>query len=233
MFTKSKITVISAHPDDWEIGMGQFLLELLKPERSNRVQICVVTDGGAGGHTETRRSEQLAVMCYLKRRFPTSFLGLHKQSYAFADTELKASKELITYLEEVCNGSDLVFTHYAEDSHQDHRSLGVCIRPACRGIANIVYFQSYTALKFEPTLFYEFSKREMEASTGKLHLIKFHESQVRRYKGSNQDLIGDMRALGAYNGFLCKTPLRYAEGFAPWRLALRPKETKPEPRSRR
>jgi LmbE family N-acetylglucosaminyl deacetylase len=220
MFTNSEITIISAHPDDWEIGMGQFLLELLKPERRNRTQICVVTDGGAGGYAEVRRAEQAGVARYLKKRYPKTFNGLHKDSYAFPDTELNASKTLISYLERVCAGSDLVFTHYLDDSHQDHRSLGICIRPACRAIANVLFYQSYTALNFQPSLFFDFTKKQMESQKGKLGLIMFHDSQVQRYKGSNQDLLQDMYALGSYNGFICKTPKRYAEGFVPWKMAL-------------
>jgi len=220
MFTNSKICVISAHPDDWEIGMGQFLIELLNPARANRLEICVVTDGGAGGYTTERKAEQLAVTRSLKRRFPKNFLGLHKDSFAFPDTELTSSKTLITYLERVCNGSDLVFTHYPDDSHQDHRSLGVCIRPACRTIANVVFYQSYTALNFQPSLFFDFTRAQMESAQGKLHLIMLHRSQVQRYKGSNQDLIEDMYSLASYNGFVCKTPKRFAEGFVPWKLSL-------------
>lgn len=220
MFTHSKITIISAHPDDWEIGMGQFLIELLHPARKNRLQICVVTDGGAGGYAEARRAEQAAVARHLKQRFPKTFIGLHKDSYAFPDTELNASKPLITYLEKVSTGSDLVFTHYPDDSHQDHRSLGICIRPACRAIPNVVFYQSYTALNFQPSLFFDFTKQEMESQKGKLKLIMFHNSQVKRYRGSNQDLLQDMYALGSYNGFACKSPKRFAEGFVPWKLAL-------------
>ena len=69
MFTHSKITVISAHPDDWEIGMGQFLLELLNPARNNRLEICVVTEGAAGGFANARKAEQAAVTRSLKKRF--------------------------------------------------------------------------------------------------------------------------------------------------------------------
>jgi LmbE family N-acetylglucosaminyl deacetylase len=220
MFTHSKIVVISAHPDDWEIGMGQFLIELLNPERENHLLLCVVTDGGAGGYSELRRKEQAAVISFLQKRFPTTFLGLHKDSYAFEDTELNPSKTLISYLERVCLGSDLVFTHFPDDSHQDHRALGMCVRPACRFVPNIVFFQSYTALNFSPSLFFEFTKDEMESRDGKLQLITLHQSQVKRYKGSNQDLLQDMYALASYNGFACKTAKRFAEGFVPWRLSL-------------
>ena len=73
---------------------------------------------------------------------------------------------------------------------------------------------------FQPTLFFDFTEAEMIADTGKLGLISFHTSQVERYQGSNQDLHEDMHALAAYNGFLFKTPKRYAEGFVPWKIAL-------------
>jgi LmbE family N-acetylglucosaminyl deacetylase len=218
MFTNSRITIISAHPDDLEMGMGQFLLSLLEPPRRNLISMCVVTDGGAGGFSEIRRKEQAAAVRLLQKRFPKTFLGLHPESYAFEDTELVPSKELISYLEKVASGSDVVFTHFHDDSHQDHRALGVCARPACRHIRNVIFYQSYSAINFEPTLFFDFTKDEMEA--GKLKLILMHKSQVERYSGSNQDVMHDMYALAAYNGFLMKSAKRYAEGFVPWKMAL-------------
>ncbi len=220
MFRNSRITVISAHPDDFEIGMGQFLLELLDPERDNRIEICVVTDGGAGGTLRVRQQEQAAVETNLRARFPRTFVGIHPKSYAFPDTELFPSKALITYLEEVCRDSDIVFTHFPDDTHQDHRALGICIQPACRFVRNVIFYQSYSVRNFQPTMFFDFTEAEMIADTGKLGLISFHTSQVERYQGSNQDLHEDMHALAAYNGFLFKTPKRYAEGFVPWKIAL-------------
>jgi LmbE family N-acetylglucosaminyl deacetylase len=218
MFTNARITIISAHPDDLEIGMGQYLLELLSPKRRNLISLCVVTDGGAGGFAKARRKEQAAAIQYLKKKFPKTFEGLHEESYGFEDTELGQSKTLISYLETVCGKSDVVFIHSPEDSHQDHRALGICARPACRHIRNVLFYQSYTALGFQPSAFFDFTIEEMKA--GKLPLILFHQSQIRRYAGSNQDVIHDMYALAAYNGFLMKTPKRYAEGFIPWKLAL-------------
>ncbi len=220
MFSNSKITIISAHPDDFEIGMGQYLFELLKPARRNNVGICIVTDGSAGGFEDVRRQEQDAVSKYLSDRFPDTFDGIDERSYQFRDTELQPSKPLISYLETVCAKSDVVFTHYPEDSHQDHRALGICARPAFRFHRNVLFYQSYSAINFQPSVFYDFTRADMESEYGKLKLLECHQSQVDRYKGSNQDLSEDMYALGAYNGFLYKTPKRYAEGFSPWRLCL-------------
>jgi LmbE family N-acetylglucosaminyl deacetylase len=218
MFTNAKITVISAHPDDLEIGMGQYLLELLRPERRNLVSLCVVTEGGAGGFAKVRRKEQREGVRFLTRQFPQTFAGLHAKSYAFHDTELTTDKKLISYLETICAGSDVVFTQYPEDSHQDHRALGVCTRPACRHVSNVLFYQSYTAIDFQPSLFYDFTPEELK--DGKLRLIQFHKSQIGRYSGTNQDLLHDMHALAAYNGFLMKSPKKYAEGFVPWKVAL-------------
>ena len=218
MFTNARITIISAHPDDLEIGMGQYLLELLQPARQNEITLCVVTDGGAGGFSKIRRKEQANAARYLSKQFPRTFAGLHPKSYAWKDTELVPSKSLISYLELVSGRSDVVFTQSHDDSHQDHRALGVCARPACRHVRNVLFYQSYTAINFQPSLFFDFTPEEMKA--GKLPLILFHQSQIDRYAGSNEDVVHDMYALAAYNGFLMKSPKRYAEGFLPWKVAL-------------
>jgi LmbE family N-acetylglucosaminyl deacetylase len=220
MIIRSRITVVAAHPDDLEIGMGQSLLELLRPERKNFITLCVVTAGGAAGQQAVRRREQAAMSGYLKKLAPESFAGLHPDSYAFEDTKLMPSRRLISYLEKVCHDSDVVFTHFPNDSHQDHRALGVAIRPACRFSRNVLFFQSYSALDFQPSIFFDFTREEMESEGGKLKLLQFHQSQIRRYAGSRQDILQDMYALAAYNGFLCKSPKHYAEGFVPWKMSL-------------
>jgi LmbE family N-acetylglucosaminyl deacetylase len=233
MIINSRITVVAAHPDDLEIGMGQLLLELLDERRGNSVSLCVVTGGGAAGAKSVRRREQRDMAAFLKRLAPGSFAGMHPESYAFADTQLMADRRLITYLERVCNGSDVVFTHYPNDSHQDHRALGTAIRPACRFTRNVLFFQSYSALDFQPSLFFDFTREEMESERGKLKLLKFHKSQIKRYAGSRQDIVEDMYALAAYNGFLYKSPKRYAEGFVPWKVSLQSTGSRDTVRPRR
>jgi LmbE family N-acetylglucosaminyl deacetylase len=233
MIINSRITVVAAHPDDLEIGMGQLLLELLREGRGNAISLCVVTGGGAAGHQAVRRREQTAMAAYLKKLAPGSFTGMHPESYAFEDTKLAPTRKLISYLEKVCNGSDAVFTHFPNDSHQDHRALGVSIRPACRFTRNVLFFQSYSALDFQPSIFFDFTRAEMESERGKLKLLKFHQSQITRYAGSRQDIVEDMYALAAYNGFLYKSPKRYAEGFVPWKMSLQAAPGAPARRSRR
>lgn len=220
MITNSRIIIVGAHPDDLEIGMGQLLFELLAEQHRNLVSLCVVTGGGAAGHESVRRREQRTVAAFLKDIAPKTFEGMHKESYAFKDTKLTATRRLISYLEKVCQDCDTVFIHYPADSHQDHRALGISIRPACRFTRNVLFFQSYSALDFQPCLFFDFTREEMESDRGKLKLLKFHSSQVERYAGSRQDIVDDMYALAAYNGFLYKTPKRFAEGFVPWKLAM-------------
>lgn len=220
MIINSRIMIVAAHPDDLEIGMGQLLLELLQERRGNSVSCCIVTAGGAAGNLAVRRREQGAMIAYLKRLAPANFKGLHPASYAFKDTELAPTKKLITYLEGVCKDQDVVFTHFPTDTHQDHRALGVAIRPACRFTRNVLFFQSYSALDFQPSIFYDFTREEMESQHGKLALLNFHKSQIDRYAGSRQDIIADMYSLAAYNGFLYKTTKRCAEGFVPWKMAL-------------
>jgi LmbE family N-acetylglucosaminyl deacetylase len=220
MIVNSRIMVIAAHPDDLEIGMGQLLLELLDERRGNSISLCVVTNGGAAGSRSVRRREQAAMAAFLKKLSPKSFEGMHPESYAFEDTRLAPNRRLISYLEKVCDERDVVFTHFPADSHQDHRALGVAIRPACRFTRNVIFYQSYSALDFQPSIFFDFTREEMESQHGKLTLLNFHRSQIKRYAGSRQDILADMYALAAYNGFLYKTPKRYAEGFVPWKMSL-------------
>lgn len=215
MFEKRVVTVIGAHPDDYEIGMGELLAHLLRNQC--KVKVLVVTDGSKGGISCIRKDEQRASVKYLQDNF-SSGLTLSERSFFYPDTELEANADLISFLEQEVRGSDTVFTHFPKDTHQDHRALGVAIQSACRFVPTVLYFQSYTSLEWNPTIF--FPVFISESSSFKLDQLKCHKSQIETYSKTKFDMVAEAITLARYNGWLCKCESFHAEGFVPFRLTI-------------
>lgn len=217
MFTKQKIQIVAAHPDDFEIGCGQLIFSLLK--NGCQVEVLVVTDGSSGGDTSVRIREQRDCIEYLRdlRDYP---IHLNPSSFGKRDTTLEAKSDLISHLEGDIRKfkPDAIFTHWPEDTHQDHRELGISIISAARKVDNIIFFQSYTSRNFQPCMFHAFPEKHLEIQKWKL--LSFHKSQVNRYKGTNSDLKRDIFTLARHNGHVGRTSPDCAEAFIPYKLSF-------------
>lgn len=110
-----RILCLGAHSDDIEIGCGGALLNLI--ERYN-LSICwVVFSGEAERENEARKSatamlEKISDKTIVVKRFRDGF-------FPFAGS---AIKEYFKELKRHCE-PDLIFTHYRQDLHQDHRCI--------------------------------------------------------------------------------------------------------------
>ena len=110
-----KVLCLGAHSDDIEIGCGGTLLKMTKGIRNLEVR-WVVFSGGGRRTLEAKRSAQ-EFLCHAARSkvevrsFRTSF-------FPFEGRKIKEFFESLKSFE-----PDLVFTHYRDDRHQDHRLL--------------------------------------------------------------------------------------------------------------
>lgn len=111
-----KILLLGAHPDDIEIGCGGTVLRLL-----NEWQISEVTWVVFSGNTVRKREAQTSASAFLKRaKDKTVLIRNYRDGYfpydggkikdVFEDLKKKVSP-------------DIVFTHYRDDRHQDHRVI--------------------------------------------------------------------------------------------------------------
>jgi len=71
---------------------------------------------------------------------------------------------------------DLIFVHYEEDTHQDHRALAEATITATRYIRNVLFYEGPTTQDFSPTVFVDI-KNTMDM---KLAAILAHHSQVQK-----------------------------------------------------
>ncbi len=99
-----------------------------------------------------------------------------------------------------------VYTHCAEDTHQDHRAVHAASLVAARGVPNVYCYQAPSStVEFRPNRFVditEFIKRKIEA-------IDAYKSQVERMDALQHDVIvATARYWGRFAGYVLAEPLR-------------------------
>ncbi len=122
-----KILAIGAHPDDIEAGCAGTLAKYA--QSGHEVHLLVMTEGGMGGESATRKKEQTR---------STKVLRPCKLTWGgYKDTLLSPHMNQMVYeIEDVLKKTapDLIFVHYVEDTHQDHRALAEATITATREV---------------------------------------------------------------------------------------------------
>jgi len=199
------ILAIGSHPDDLEYGCGGTLLKFAK--KRNKIFLLVMTRGEIGGDPKIRIKEQKKSADFLNAKL---FWG-HYQ-----DTKIPLSKELITEIEQIIQMSKptLIFVHYPEDTHQDHRVISQATITATRYIRNVLFYEVPTTVNFTPTVFVDIGPTIKQ----KLSLLKIHKSQVYQTRIAELSILESANSCAIFRGF--QNRVKYAEGFVPLRLAL-------------
>ena len=201
-----RVLAIGAHPDDLEYGCGGTLMQ--HTQRGDEVFLLVVTDGAAGGDPEVRRAEQLAA---------AELIGASDVFFGrYADTQFECHKESITRIEEVVRKvlPDAVYTHFDQDTHQDHRHVAQAVVPAARSVPNLLYFESLSSQGFQPTVYSNIGKVIHQ----KLGALEAHASQVQRTNIENMTIVDIAQSAASFRGIQGR--VSYAEGFVPVRYFM-------------
>jgi len=201
------VLVIGAHPDDLEFGCGGTLIKLRN--RGYKISLLVMTYGEEGsGGKEVRKREQEKNAYLLKAKL---YWGNKP------DTNVVLNKELIMLIEEMIKrlSPEVIFTHFYNDTHQDHRNVSVATITATRYIRNVLFYEVPTSIEFSPTVFVNM---EEEVLKEKLRLLKGHKSQVYATRVHGLSILESAKATALYRGY--QNRVKYAEGFVPLRLSL-------------
>lgn len=111
-----RILLLGAHSDDIEIGCGGTILQLAKSNPKLEIAWVVLSADGS-----RRREAGASARLFLQEvRQPRIVLKNFKGS--FFPTEGEAIKKFFETLKRSFH-PDIIFTHYREDRHQDHRLL--------------------------------------------------------------------------------------------------------------
>jgi len=195
------ILALAAHPDDLELGCGATLAKLAA--RGAAIRAVVLSDGGRGGAPD-RCAESLAAL---------ESLGVQEVvCHRFQDTRFHENLNgLIECLERhVAEVSpDRVYTMFDGDRHQDHRTVYEASAVACRGVPQLLGYETPSSYpNFVPRVFEpvdDYMDRKVAA-------IKMHTSQEARLYMQEVKI----RAAAHFRGV--QVDLGQTEGFIPYKL---------------
>lgn len=158
---------IGCHHDDVELGAGVFVQRVLGA--GHQVHVLVLTDDAAGGarHEETTRAARE--------------LGIDPDSVHFmglSDGDLKADRETVGAIRALGLEPQVVLTHSAADSHNDHRAANQLAFATFRETVILQYPIHISArLDFAPRFFVSLDDASLER---KEHALGAHGSQLER-----------------------------------------------------
>jgi len=110
-----RLLCIGAHPDDIEMGAGGAIMRLINENPGLQIRWVVLTGGDSARGEEARQSAAI---------FTAGAADLRLEVHPFKDAFLPWQGDQLKTLFETLKDDfspDLVFTHYHQDRHQDHR----------------------------------------------------------------------------------------------------------------
>ena len=201
---KMNILAVGAHPDDIEFGCAGTLIKYV--DRGHRLFIMVMTEGQLGGQGAFRRQEQMEAK---------AIIGAEEVFWGgYEDTKLPLDKVLITRIEEVISDvrPDMIFCHFSDDTHQDHRHLAQATMSATRYIRNVLFYEVPTTQNFSPQVFVDIS----DSLERKIKALEAHRSQVMKTNIEDLPITEIARSSANFRGIQGR--VKYAEAF--WALRL-------------
>lgn len=200
------ILAIGAHPDDIEIGCGGTLIKYA--QEGHQVYLLIATQGELGGEGLVRAEEL--------RRSAEIIGATDLFTFDYPDTQLPLDTKLIARIEEVIKvvTPEIIFVHYFDDTHQDHRTLSQATTSATRYIKNVLFYEVPTTQNFAPTVFIDID----DALEEKIACLEAHFSQVTKTNIEGLTIVDIARAAAHFRGI--QSRVKNAEGFVPLRVFL-------------
>jgi LmbE family N-acetylglucosaminyl deacetylase len=206
------VLAIGAHPDDIELGCAGALLRHVAA--GDRVTMLVMTTG--------ERGPQDAVSRVIEQEEAARLIGADLVWGGLSDGAITHDRETVGLIDEVIRRcrAEVVYTHSANDSHQDHVNTSASSISAARKMSRVLCYQAPSTTTFEPTVFVDVE----ETLSGKIEALEAHRSQVLRCDMVDLEAI---EAASRYWGY--QSRLRYAEAFETprfvWDIARRAAST--------
>lgn len=193
------VLCLGAHSDDIEIGAGGTILSLAASGAELDIHWCVATAGG--GRAEEARASAEAFLAGVAKA--TVEVGAFRDSYlpyegAAVKAWVEAQKPRIR--------PDIVFTHQANDAHQDHRLISELAWNAFRDSLILEYeIPKWDGDLGQPNAYFGV---EPDMLNRKIALLEEHFGSQRSKDWFDEETF---RSLARLRGMECRT--RYAEAF--------------------
>lgn len=193
-----KVLCLGAHSDDIEIGCGGTILKMAREISNLEVQWVVFSAGGRRT-IEAQKSakdflKDVAKKKIVVKKYRTSF-------FPFDGTQIKEFFETLKRFD-----PDLVFTHYRDDRHQDHRVLSDLTWNTFRNH----FILEYEVPKFDgdlgvPNLFVPLDGRTAQEKVDRV--CRYFQTQGNKHWFSKDTFLALMRLRGI------ECCAKYAEAF--------------------
>jgi len=204
----SSVLCLGAHCDDIEIGCGGTVLKLLAANPEIRVDWVVFSSdqeragearAGADAFLSSARNTSVRIETFRGRYFP--FIAVEIKEY-FDGLGAELSP-------------DLVFTHLADDRHQDHRLLSELAYNTFRDHLILEYeIPKYDGDLARPNVYVQLDEGQSERKVESI--CRTFGSQSDKHWFSAETFFATLRL----RGIECKSPSGYAEAFHCTKLVL-------------
>ena len=208
---RSRLIVISPHPDDETLGVGGYIADTART--GGRVVVISVTDGEAAASTmaplsSTRRRELSEALALLS---PTSAIPTIRYGLPDGGVHL-ALRELAEMLGAEIRSDDFVLGPLPNDGHSDHNAVGEATRLAARRAGATYAFYPIWAWHWHTPTTSEISRNgwrvdlSNEAISAKSNAIRCFASQtagaapvlpshfLARFAGSCEVIVADVKS---------------------------------------
>jgi LmbE family N-acetylglucosaminyl deacetylase len=206
--TRLSVLLLGAHSDDIEIGAGATILNLIRGGGNLQIRWCVFSGG-----TQRQNEAQASAAEFL-----AGCADAHVEILEFRDGYFPQQGEQIkTWFENLKSrvDPDVIFTHYRDDAHQDHREI-------CRLTWNT--FRNNLILEYEipkwdgdlgqPNIYVPLPLNILER---KIALLERH---FKTQQSKHWFDLETFQGLARLRGNECRAAERYAEAFYGHKLAL-------------
>ena len=195
------VLCLGAHADDIEIGCGGTLLKLIDQNPELSVHWAVFSGN------EQRAAEARESAAAFFKDANEYKINCHSFKDSFFPYQAEAIKETMHELSSSI-APDLIFTHRADDAHQDHRILSELAWCAFRDHAILEYeIPKYEGDLGRPNLLVELSPDQTQRKLD--HLMSAFGSQRNKHWYTPDTFLSLMRL----RGLECNSKSRFAEGF--------------------
>ena len=204
----NNVLCLGAHSDDIEIGCGGTLLKLARQRPDIKVTWVVFSGKGARAR-EAKASAQTFLQGIKKSK-----IILKQFRISFFPFEGKAIKDYFEVLKRLPQ-PDLIFTHYRDDRHQDHRVLSDFAWNTWRNHLILEYeVPKYDGDLGVPNVFVPVPEDLCREKVD--NLCRFFRTQNNKHWFASETFLGLMRL----RGMECASPTNYAEAFYCRKLVL-------------
>jgi LmbE family N-acetylglucosaminyl deacetylase len=202
------VLCLGAHSDDIEIGAGATLLSMIARDIRLEVQWCVLS--GTGEREREARASATALLSKAAKAkieiltFKDGFFPQYGEAIKSWFEELKTRVD-----------PDIIFTHYREDAHQDHREVSRLTWNTFRDHCILEYeVPKWDGDLGRPNFYVPISPSTLKR---KIDLLMMHFESQRYKHWFSPELFSGLARL---RGMECNAPEKYAEAFFAPKLIL-------------